>query len=525
MERSMPAIRVSCAGKLFLFFAAAGLASGQIYPPGGYPPGGYPPGGYPGGGYPGGGYPGGGYPGGGIPIPSRGGKTQPNSSTKGQPLPNFRGKLKKMDGKTISLALDDDRVLDFRRDSKTKFFKGGDEIKDPKFNPGDQLSIEGPEDNTGSMIAVNVYWEKAGGAAATSTADSKSKSDKVPDAWADAPSQQHGTETAPPPAKRDADDPGPPTLQRGAAADPTREKSAPLPAQSVGQTAAPATGAPADRPTLSAANGQAAERLPQYIPRDDGSNSGGNIGNTSNDAIEGSLRHGDDLIRKAADTALDFTETLPNYVCQELMSRYQSESRPASWQALDVVGTEVVYENGKEDYRKVTVNGRPVNKKLEEVGGSWSTGEFGTVLISLFSPGTATEFHYRKDARIAGISTKEYDFSVTHARSNWRISMGSQTYDPAYSGTVWIDPASARVMRIEMSARNFPGDFPTDDVESATDYEYIRLGDAKQYLLPVHSETLSCQRGTNDCNRNVIDFRNYRKYSGESTITFGDPKK
>lgn len=508
----MPAIRVSCAGKLFLFLLAAGIASGQIYPPGGYPPGGYP-----GGGYPGGGYPGGGYPGAGIPIPSRGGKAQPNSSTKGQPLPNFRGKLKKMDAKTISLALDDDRVLDFRRDSKTKFYKAGDEVKDPKFNPGDQLSIEGPEDNTGAMIAVNVYWEKAAGA--TSTADSKSKGDKVPDAWADAPSQTHGTEAAPPPAKHDSDDPGPPTLQRGAAADPSREKSAPVPAQPVAQDAS-ATGSPTDRPTLSAANGQTPERLPQYIPRDDGSNSGNN-----NDAIEGSLRHQDDLIRRAADTALDFTETLPNYVCQELMSRYQSESRPANWQALDVVGTEVIYENGKEDYRKVTVNGRPVNKKLEEVGGSWSTGEFGTVLISLFSPGTATEFHYRRDSRIAGISTKEYEFTVTHAHSNWRISMGPQTYDPAYSGTAWIDPATARVMRIEMSARSFPSDFPSDDVESATDYEYIRLGDAKQYLLPVHSETLSCLRGSNDCNRNVIDFRNYRKYTGESTITFGDPKK
>jgi len=524
MERSMPAIRVSCAGKLFLFVLAAGVTSAQIYPPGGYPPGGYPPGGYPGGGYPGGGY-----PGGGIPIPSRGGKSQPNSSTKGQPLPNFRGKLKKMDAKTISLALDDDRVLDFRRDSKTKFFKGGDEIKDPKFNPGDQLSIEGPEDNTGSMIAVNVYWEKgAAGTGATATADSKSNSDKVPDAWADAPSQTHGTETAPPPAKRDSDDPGPPTLQRGAAADPSREKSAPVPAQTMGQTA-PATGAPADRPTLSAANGQAPERLPQYIPRDDGSNNGNNngnnSGNNSNDAIEGSLRHQDDLIRKAADTALDFTETLPNYVCQELMSRYQSESRPANWQAIDVVGTEVIYENGKEDYRKITLNGRPINKKIEDMGGSWSTGEFGTVLIGLFSPGTAAEFHYRRDSRIAGILTKEYDFTVTHAHSNWTIHTGSQTYDPAYSGSVWIDPASARVMRIEMSARSFPADFPSDDVESATDYEYVRLGDAKQYLLPVHSESLSCQRGTNDCSRNVIDFRNYRKYTGESTITFGDPKK
>ena len=207
------------------------------------------------------------------------------------------------------------------------------------------------------------------------------------------------------------------------------------------------------------------------------------------------------------------------------MSRYESSTRPANWQPIDVVGTEVIYENGKEDYRKITLNGRPINKKIEEVGGSWSTGEFGTILIDLFSPSTAADFHYNRDSRIAGIPTKEYDFSIKHANSHWEIHMGGQTYDPGYSGTVWIDPASARVMRIEMSARSFPSDFPSDDVESATDYEYVRLGDAKQYLLPVHSENLSCQRGTNDCSRNVIDFRNYRKYTGESTITFGDPKK
>jgi len=494
----MPAIRVSCAGKLLLFLAAVGVASGQIYPPGGYPPGGYPGGGYPGGGYPSG------IP---LPIPGRNGKAQPNSSTKGQPLPSFHGRLKQMDAKSILLSLDDDRMLVFTRDSKTKFFKDNNEIKDPKFNANDQLTIEGPEDNAGFLTAVNVYWEKPAGAA--NTADSKSK-DKVPDAWADTPSQTHGTEAAPPPAKHDSDDPGPPTLQRGQVADPSREKSAPVPDQ--------ATAPASNRPTLSAANtGQPPDRLPQYTPRDDGDN--------SNDAIPRSLRSGDDLIRKAADTALDFTETLPNYVCQELMSRYQSETKPANWQAIDVVSTEVIYENGKEDYRKITLNGRPVNKKMEEMSGSWSTGEFGTVLISLFSPATGAEFHYRRDARMAGIATKEYDFTVTHPHSNWSIHTGGQTYDPGYSGTVWIDPASARVMRIEMSARSFPSDFPTDDVESATDYEYIRLGDAKQYLLPVHAETLSCNRGSNDCSRNVIDFRNYRKYTGESSITFGDPKK
>ncbi len=227
----MPGIRVASlhgfgAGKFWLIALTVGVAAAQVMPPVGYPGGGYP-----------GGYPR--NPVGGIPIPSRG-KSQPNSSTKGQPLPNFRGKLKQMDSKTITLALDDDRILDFRRTGSTKFFKGGAEIKDPKFNPGDQLSIEGPEDNTGYLTAANVYWEKAAGAEPDTASKDK---DRVPDAWAETPATQpKATEAAPPPARTDRDDPGPPTLQRGAAADPSREKAAPLPP-------IPAEGPPPPKPT------------------------------------------------------------------------------------------------------------------------------------------------------------------------------------------------------------------------------------------------------------------------------------
>src|SRR5580693_5952558 len=124
MERSMPAIRVSWAGRLSLCLLTAVCAGAQIYP-GGYPPVGYP-----------GGMPR--LPGGSIPI---GGKSQPNTSTKGQPLPSFRGLLKQMDSKSILIALDDDRLMNFTRNSKTKFFKDNAEIKDPKFNVNDQLSI------------------------------------------------------------------------------------------------------------------------------------------------------------------------------------------------------------------------------------------------------------------------------------------------------------------------------------------------------------------------------------------------
>jgi hypothetical protein len=536
-------------GVLLLTVSVAAVA--QVYPGGGYPGGGYPGGGYPGGGYPGGQSP---YPGGrnptgtGIPMPGRTGKSKTNAPNQNGPLPNFRGNLKVFDEKALSVELGDKRVMDFRRTDKTKFFKFGDEVKTPKFNLGDQVSVEAQADPGGTtMTAVNVYWEKAGGATTSSKND-----DGVVDTWKDEPKtgSEHGTDKAAPPVssnsdegpprlkrpgdqtartagsdaedsgapklnrptateaappiKPAADDPGPPKLKRGGVADPSRQKAPDVPEQTA-----------ANR--LPAAPDPGVERVT------DGSRPSVIRGDGDEDTVRIVQRKDEPLIRRAADAAMEFTETLPSYVCTELVTRTQSESTPANFQPIDVVSMEVLYTDGREDYRNIQINGKKTVKKIEDTGGAWSTGEFGTVLVDLFSPATGATFHYRRDSRAGGIMAKMYDFEVTREGSHWSIHASSQTYKPAYVGSVWIDPATSRVLRIEMEAKGMPGEFPLDHVESATDYQYIRLGDAKQYLLPVHAETLSCQRGTAYCSRNVIDFRNYHKYTGESSITFGAP--
>jgi hypothetical protein len=509
---------LSVVGLILVVLLGLGTASAQYpgqYPPGQYPPGQYPPGQYPPGQYPPGQYPRGGQ---GIPLPLPSKKSS-KTDTANAPMPNYRGLLKQMDDKTISLELDDHRVIQFKRTAKTKFFKNGDEVKTPKFDPGDQLSIEGPADVDGFMTALNVYWEKRAGGPATSAQTGeggasqtvKSEPTRSGSESTDAAIAKAATEMAPPPGKPDADDPGRPRLVRGKPADAGREVSAPVPEQTAPAQPA-ASGAGTMTPPPASQTAGRSYGAPTILRGDD-------------DTPIPPPPVGDPLIRKAADAAMDFTESLPDYVCQELMARYQSMSTPASWQALDIVGAAVVYQQGKEDYRDVTINGKAIKKNIEQLDGAWSTGEFGTVLIDLFSPATAADFHYSRDSRSGGVSAKVYDFSVVRERSHWQISMSSQTFDPPYKGSVWIDPATSRVLRIEMQAYGFPDSFPTDHVESATDYQYTRLGDAQQYLLPVHAENLSCQRGSNYCSRNVIDFRNYHKYTGESTITFGDTVK
>ncbi len=229
----------------------------------------------------------------------------------------------------------------------------------------------------------------------------------------------------------------------------------------------------------------------------------------------------DARIEKARNAVGSFSETLPDYLCQEQMARFQSDTPKVSWTPLDIVSMELVYENGKERYRSLQINGKAAKaQRIEDLGGSWSTGEFASVLLDVFSPATAADFRYRHTSRNGGRESYLYDFTVDHEHSHWQIHMASQSILPAYKGSIWIDKETARILRIEMQAVHLPEEFPLDQIEMATDYEFIRIAD-REFLLPVHSENLMCQRGTSMCSHNVIDFRNYHKYTGEATIEFG----
>jgi len=184
---------------------------------------------------------------------------------------------------------------------------------------------------------------------------------------------------------------------------------------------------------------------------------------------------------------------------------------------LDVVSAEIIFEDGQESYRNVKINNRPTDKALEDIGGSWSTGEFGSALVELFHPKTDAQFRSGGASHISGSSAEVYDFQVRRENSRWMLHSGSQTVVAAYKGSVWVDPSSARVLRIEIQAHNLPSDFPTDAVESAVDYSYVLIGETS-FLLPVHAESLGCERGSNRCSHNIIDFRNYHEFKSQIKI-------
>ena len=479
---------------------------GGPYPGGGYPPGGYPPGRYPGG-------TGTGLP----PLPRRKQKKTTTAKDAPEPLLSVTGTLRRIDQQYVVLEAKDTRILNLKRSDKTKFLKNSRESQPSDFKPGDHLLVEATQDNEGFLYAVNVIFQKEGtaeeqAAAAQpvriSTQASENDDERPVLRRKDSPPRPDPDEEPQQPAAAGPPEPRPaatqpvapspedeleppPVLRRGG------NRKAPKPREVAAARPAPASAPPAAaRPAAPEPAAPATETVPAYAAA------------------------GDPVIEKARAAAGAFTQGLPNYVCQELMARFVNTSHTVNWQPLDVISTEVVYENGRERYRNVAINGKPTKKGIEDLPGAWSTGEFGTVLVDVFSPATAADFRFRAESKAGGQTALVYDFDVEQENSHWRVQVPSQTVIPAYKGAVWIDKNTHSVLRIEMQARNMPRDFPLDKVESAVDYQYVTLGGVARFLLPVHAEALSCQRGTSICSRNTIDFRNYHKYTSDSEIIF-----
>lgn len=185
----------------------------------------------------------------------------------------------------------------------------------------------------------------------------------------------------------------------------------------------------------------------------------------------------------------------------------------------------------------ILVNGKAPVYAIEATG-MWSRGEFSTALLGLLAPKTDADFHNKRSTTINNHPAFRYDYRVRQANSTWTIETfvtdsfyfgsrprpvswdwhsapvgyyGAGYYAPGYTGSIWIDKENFRVLRVEMSAVNIPTSLAIDAAESAVDYDYVFIGD-KKYLVTTHSEALSCFRGSSECARNVIEFRNYRTF-------------
>ena len=226
------------------------------------------------------------------------------------------------------------------------------------------------------------------------------------------------------------------------------------------------------------------------------------------------------MLEQARIHALQFAEELPNFIVTQTVTRYLQSPDTRDWELQDKLEVELTYQVEKgEVFKLLRVNGAPARQSYEELGGSTSTGEFGSILAGLFWPQAKAEFKEVKRETFRGRATVVYDFKVRRANSTTQLTdknSGQKTM-AGYSGSVWIDTECKCVLRFEDSADEIPAGFPVSLSENAIEYDWATIA-GQRHLLPIRAEVLLGRDSKKVYTRNVIEFRDYRKFEGKIKV-------
>ena len=235
------------------------------------------------------------------------------------------------------------------------------------------------------------------------------------------------------------------------------------------------------------------------------------------------------IITDVREYALGYSKNLPDFICTQVTRRYaapmpgtrwggSSLSGP-SWQAQDVLQIRLSYFQQKEKYTVVLANNAVVNKDYEQMGGSKSFGEFGSMLREIFEPSTEARFEWDHWGTLRGKRVMAFSYHVLQSRSQYRLVVEDAKLSivTAYRGLVEVDPDTHVVMRVSTIAENIPADFPIRKADDVLDYDYQEIS-GHTFLLPLKSQVL--MSGGEVLTKLDEEFRLYRKYSAEAEIKY-----
>lgn len=236
------------------------------------------------------------------------------------------------------------------------------------------------------------------------------------------------------------------------------------------------------------------------------------------------------ILADATGFAFNHERNLPNFLCIQTTRRFQSYPQrnvdgpgyPAGddWRPVDIIVERLAYVEHHEDYKVLEINGVASSIEHEKLGGASSSGEFGSVMKGIFAPETAAEFHWQTWFTLRGRKMHVYAYQVAKDKSEYHVMVAGQNKDlvTAYHGLIFIDDRKHFIHRITLHADGIPPTYPIQDVSLMLDYDYMRIGDA-DYLLPLTFELRS--RDGPIGIKNDVDYTEYRKFSADSSVTFG----
>jgi hypothetical protein len=237
------------------------------------------------------------------------------------------------------------------------------------------------------------------------------------------------------------------------------------------------------------------------------------------------------IIGEVREYSLSYSKNLPDFICTQVTRRFAAPKpgtryggRPGgepSWQKQDELTIRLSYFDQKENYKLILVNSTPATQDYSSLGGSTSSGDFGTMLKEVFEPSSEARFEWDHWGTLRGQRVMAFSYTVSQARSQYHIMVKDAHLDiiTGYHGLIEVDKDAHAVLRLTMVADTIPPDYPIKKADEVLDYDFTDIS-GKTFLLPLKG-VLSSDAG-DYLTRNILEFHMYRKYSAESEIKYDE---
>jgi hypothetical protein len=368
----------------------------------------------------------------------------------------FEGVLARADGETLSIELPDERVIRFQVNDRTQYAPDGPSQRLAAFRMTDVMSVEAEARDNASLLARSVRFVRKPSAAEQAEV-------------LQCPEMHYRWEE---------------NVIEGARVDPER-----------------------DNRKLSLV------AKPEAI-----------LESAADKAAPGPV--GGDLIASVRRRVNAAYERLQNFRAREVTSMFHSTTRNVKWVPNGVIAAEVAYEGKQESYSEIQVDGkRPANAPLNgdaeymrSFNNAWSTGDFESIALCVFSGLEDSDFHKEETGHASDGDLVVYEFAGGRASTCVAVKSASQIAYPSYRGSL-IKLQTQEVVHVELEAIDMPMGFPLDRAERSVDFGGVQIG-TEQYVMPTTGYWFGCYRNTYACFLNRVDFRNYRRFSSDSTVRF-----
>jgi hypothetical protein len=232
------------------------------------------------------------------------------------------------------------------------------------------------------------------------------------------------------------------------------------------------------------------------------------------------------LVERARQQALAYRQSFPDFVATEVIHRYAgSMAEGLGGHPVDTLTIQLRYFQDKEDHKLMLIDGKPTGRTFETLEGTVSSGEFGSTLNAIFDPATRTAFRWQRWKNLRGRRVAVFDYEVNGPQSHYRLGTTANgrtvAADAGYHGVLEIDGETGEVLYLEYVADHIPESLRLTYAGTKVDYALANIA-GRNYLLPSRSETE--MRGSTTWARNVVEFRDYHRFSVDSTVDFGPVK-